>query len=318
MSLRSALLADWPLKLTSLVLSVMLWLAASGEEPASGLLSVEVRVHPPPGRTIVHPPDPLRATVVGPRRDLLKLSGGPLLLTRILPDTLTADSVQLEFAPLDLILPHGVSARVQDIEPHRETVELDPVAQRMVTVHPVVRLAADSGYELEGGVSVVPGEVRIAGSQDAVARIDSVVTLPLTPARAGGFTETRVAIDTGTLGGIRVFPSRVTVSLTVHATGTRALWPVPVQLASATADAWQLDRDLVVVRVHGPRGRLGALTPDSVVVTVEQPATGLVPGRAALRVVAPAGLTGTAAPESVTVAPRREGPRGEQGRAEHG
>ena len=49
MSPRAALTADLPLKLTSLALSVFLWLLAAGEEPVSALMKVDLTVQAPPG-----------------------------------------------------------------------------------------------------------------------------------------------------------------------------------------------------------------------------------------------------------------------------
>ncbi|HEU4589253.1 MAG TPA: hypothetical protein VFS11_11415 [Gemmatimonadales bacterium] len=304
MRLRAALLDDWPLKLTSLALSVLLWLVASAEESASGLLKVAVQVQPPGGRVIVRAPDQLRATIVGPRRDLLKLAAERLILTRLLPDTLTADSVQLDFAPADLVLPHGINARVQDIEPRRVTVELNPVIQRLVPVRPVVVVAPDSGFELVGGVGVAPAQVRVAGPREAVDGVDSVATLPLSVHRADGPSQERIAIDTAALGPVRVLPTRVTVSINVQASGERSLSDVPVQLPVARLGGRRPDPELVTVRLHGPRARLGALSADSIAVVLEPP---LGAGdRAALRLHVPAGIRGVVIPDTVSLVRRGE------------
>lgn len=302
MTLRAALTADWPLKLTSLALSVLLWLVASSEEPASGLLRVELKVQPPPGRTVVRDPGQLRATVVGPRGDLIRLSRDNLVLTRILPDSVSADSVSLTIDPGDLVFPGNTTVRVQDVEPRQVAVELNPVAQRTVPVHPVLRIQPQSGFEVVGGVAVMPGEVRIAGPSDRVAAIDSALTVPLELSHANGPTEERLVVDTTGFGPVRAFPSRVTVSLNVQAVGERTIWPVPVQIPSASA--LRPDRDTVTVRVRGPRARLAGLTPDSVAVTVEPAPPGNPAGRAALRVLVPHGLSGKATPDSVTLARR--------------
>lgn len=303
MRLRAALTADWPLKLTALALSVLLWLIASSEEPASALVSVELRVQPPPGRRVVREPGRVRATVVGPRRDLLRLSHGSLVLTRILPDSLTSDTASLTITPEDLVFPGASGIRVQDVEPRRVAVELNPVAQRTVPVHPVVRIQSQSGYELVGGVAVVPGEVRLAGPADRLAAIDSARTVPLELAGADGPAEQPVMVDTTGFGPVRVFPSRVTVSLNIQAMGERTLWPVPVQLPAALR--LRPDHDTVTVRVRGPRARLAGLTPDSVAVTAEPGAAVTPPARVALRVLVPPGLSGKATPDSVTLSPGR-------------
>jgi hypothetical protein len=299
--LPTALTADWPLKLTAVALSVLLWLFASSEEPASGLLQVELRVQPPPGRAVLHPLEPLHATAVGSRRELLRLSRDNLFFTRILPDTLTADSVRLDIDPSDVVLPGNANVRIQDVEPRQVTVELNAISQRTVPVRPVVRIQSDSGFELVGGIAVVPGEVRLAGPRDGVAALDSVRTVPLEIASADGPTEERVMVDTSGFGSVRVFPSRVTLTLNVQAISERTLWPVPVQLPSALAASLKLDRDTVTVRVRGPRYRLAHLTPDSVTVTLAAgPINGATPVRVALRVMVPAGLTGKTTPDSVS------------------
>lgn len=299
MTLRSVLLADWPLKATSVALSVVLWLVASSEESASSLLAVRVRVQPPAGRSVIREPEALRATVVGPRRELLKVAGSNLLVSRLLPDTLTADSVRLDFTPGDVVLPRGADLRVQDLEPREVTVELTPVAQRLVPVRPVLRVAPEAGYELSGPVTVMPGEVRVAGPRERVQAIDSVATVGVDLARADGPFEERVPLDTAGLGPVHVFPARVTVSANVQRMGERTLWPVPVRLPSALAATLRPERDSVTVRVRGPRARLRDLTPDSVLVTLDRPGAGAT--RAALRVLAPAGFRAKASPDSVTL-----------------
>ena len=91
----AALLRNWPLKLTSLFLAVVLWLLAAGEEPASRLVAAELQVRPPAGRVLAQPLAPVTVAVVGPRRELLKLGASRVILTRLLPDTVTADSVTM-------------------------------------------------------------------------------------------------------------------------------------------------------------------------------------------------------------------------------
>ena len=111
-------------------------------------------------------------------------------------------------------------------------------------------------------------------------------------------------VDTSGFGPVRVFPSRVTVSLNVQAVGELTLWPVAVQVPSALP--YRPDRDTVTVRVRGPRARLATLTSDSVAVTLGP--VGTSPGRVGLRVILPPGLSGKASPDSVTLA--RRGQRG--------
>jgi hypothetical protein len=120
----AALLRNWPLKLTSLFLAVVLWLLAAGEQPASRLVAAELQVRPPAGRIVARPLAPVTVAVVGPRRELIKLGASRVILTRLLPDTVTADSVTLVLGTADVELPSGVRVTVQDLQPRQVVVRL--------------------------------------------------------------------------------------------------------------------------------------------------------------------------------------------------
>lgn len=302
MTLRGALTADLPLKLTSLGLSVFLWFLAAGEEPASALVPVDVTVRPPAGRSLLRAAGPVRALVTGPRRELLKLTAAPMHLLRTLPDTTAADLVQLELTPGELELPRGVDVHVQDVVPRAISVELDSTFQRVVPVRADVRLPPETGHVLSA-IAVVPGTVRLLGPRDAIQRIDSVRTLPLEVAQADGPVEETLALDSSGFGRVRVVPAEVTVRVSIEAVGERTLTRVPVRMPSDLAATVRLERATVEVRVRGPTARLGSLSRDSVPVVVDW-AGPPGEGRAALRVLAPAGIEAHALPDSLSLVRR--------------
>ena len=206
---------NWPLKLTSLLLAVMLWVVATAEQPASRVLPVTLVPQGPAGRSFNGDPPAITALVVGPRRELIKLTGAHLTLTRILPDTITGRAVTLDLLPSEVEIPRGGEVRVQDIQPRQITLQLDPVVFRSVPVHPDLRLELDSGTRLMRAVQVFPGVVRLTGPADLVAKIDSVKTIPLGVERVEGVFERSVAVDTEGFGTVRVFPADVMISFEV-------------------------------------------------------------------------------------------------------
>jgi hypothetical protein len=303
-SLRAALTADLPLKLTSLALSLFLWFLAAGEEPVSTLMPVDLAVQPPAGRTLLHPPPDVRALVVGSRRELLKLSAAPVRITRVLPDSVEGDQVRVDLSPGEIELPRGITARVQDVEPRAITVALDATEQRVVPVHPVVRIAGAAGYAV-GRIVVVPGTVRLLGPADRIGGIDSLPTEPLEVTGPEGPVEQTLALDTAGLGpGVRVEPHQATVRVEIEPLHERIFAAVPVRLRSRAAAAWEPSIDSVTVRVRGRAGPLAALEADSVLVLAEWPGA-RPPARVALRVVLPAGVSGRAEPDSVDIVARR-------------
>lgn len=302
MSLRDALTANLPLKLTSLGLSIFLWFLAAGEEPARALLPVEIAVQAPAGRSVVSTGGPVRALVTGPRRELLKLTASPMRLTRALPDSLEADDIRLELAPGDLELPRGADIHVQDVQPRELTVRLDSTFQRVVPVQAVVRLQPE-GEHVMTAIGVVPGTVRLFGPRALLRNIDSVRTLPLEVERADQPVEETLALDTSGFGRVRAVPAFVTVRVEVEAMGERLLTKVPIRLPSDLAAVTRPDQGEVTVRVRGARARLAGLSRDSVPVVVDWSGPP-VPARAHLRVLAPVGLTATAEPDSVALVRR--------------
>ncbi len=299
MSLRSALTANLPVKITSVVLSIFLWFLAAGEENTSTLLPVSVAIRAPAGRTLLRPAGPLHALVVGSRRELLKLSATPLRLSRILPDTTMADEVRLDLDPGDLEIPSGISVRVQDVQPRALVIALDSTFQRVVPVRAVVRLRADTGYAL-GAISVVPGTVRLMGSREQLQALDSARTEPLEIARADGPVENVVRLDTSGFGTVRLSPEEVSVRVEVEAVGSRMIAGVPIRLSSAMAGALRPERQTARVRVSGAAARLAALAPDSLLIILDGADPGQ-PGWARLRVIAPPGVAAHVEPDSVAL-----------------
>ena len=299
MDVRAALTANWPLKLTSLFLAVLLWVVAAAEEPSSLVAQVALLVEPPPGRTIERVPSNVSVLFVGSGRELLRLSATPLTLTRVLPDTLTARDVTLELAPADIALPRGLKVQVQDVQPRHVVVVLDTLYQRLVPVRAAVRVHAESGFALVGPITVVPATVRVAGPEALVRGIGEVSTVPVEFTRAQGQLDQEVAIDTASLGGLRIFPAEVSIQADLEPEATREFPAVPVRLSAAAARITLLERDTVAVMVRGAPARISALSPESLLVVVDGIGDEQFGRRAALRVLAPVGVTARARPDSV-------------------
>jgi hypothetical protein len=301
-SLKSAFTANLPVKITSVVLAIFLWLLAAGEENASALLPVDVAIRAPTGRSLLGPAGPLHALVVGPRRELLKLSATPLRLSRIVPDSTVADEYRLELDPGDLEVPQGISVRVQDVQPRALVIRLDSTFQRVVPVRAVVNLRPETGFVL-GAISVVPGTIRLMGSHQSLLSLDSARTEPLEIAEADGPVEDVVDLDTSGFGTVRAMPQEVTVRVDVEVIRSRTFAGVPIRLTSATAGALRPARETVRVRVSGAAGRLATLTADSLFIVVDGTDSGQ-PRRVRLRAIVPPGVAARTEPDSVDLVVR--------------
>jgi YbbR domain-containing protein len=103
-----------------------------------------------------------------------------------------------------------VKVTVQDVEPREIDVLLDRRAQRTVAVRAMVQ--TDSGFALEGALSIAPVAVRVSGPRSLVATLDSVDTEPLDLRGMAGSFERQVQLDTTGRSVLRMTPLVVTLS----------------------------------------------------------------------------------------------------------
>lgn len=206
----SRLAANWPLKLTSLLLAIALWSVAAFEEPSTRLIRIQLQVTPPEGRTVIAAPATAQALVTGSARELLELATRPPVLARAIPDSVAARRVTLVLSPADVVLPRGIKADVRDVQPSEITVELDSLYQRLVPVRASLLAHADPA-PVDGIVTITPGLVRISGAVAAVRQVDAVNTVPFTLPRRADSAGVTVALDTTLMRGVRVAPSAVII-----------------------------------------------------------------------------------------------------------
>ncbi len=109
--------------LAALVLAVALWFIVSAEESSATWVPVRVVLTLDSAVTLSEPVAPVRAFVIGRRRDLLQLLQSPPVLQRAITQD-APDSVRIELHEQDLDLPSGSDARVRDLQPRLLTVRL--------------------------------------------------------------------------------------------------------------------------------------------------------------------------------------------------
>jgi hypothetical protein len=303
--IRTAILVNWPAKLTALLLSGVLWAAVAAEEPTTQLVPVNLEVDPPSGRRLAGELPPVQAVYVGSTRELIKLYSSPPVIRKVLPDTLTGSEYQLELSPQDLIAGRRINVRPEDVQPRAVTIRLDAVVQRSVAVEPRVTIVPDSDFAVVGGIGVSPPTVVVSGPDSAVRALSTIPTVRLELRSVSSPVRRTLAIDTTGMGAVRVSPESVQVSADVTFVAERVLPGVPVTVRS-DRPGLTADPGVVLVTIRGASRRLASLTRDSLVV-IASPVTGDSTERVILEVITPDGVTGIAMPDSVTLTRRPRG-----------
>ncbi len=293
--IKSALAANWPIKITALALAAVLWAALSAVQPTAQFVPVRLDIQIPDNRILAQELPQVQAVVSGPPRELIKLYTNPPVLTKVVPDSATGSTVIIDLSPQDVILQPDEKVTLQDIVPRRLVVYLDDVRRRSVPVYAPGIIRAASGFVLLGGrVSVVPESVVVLGPAAQVNRIGRLYTIPLDLPAVRSTIRRSVPIDTTALGVVTLSQPQVEIEVRVDQITQRIIGGVPVVIGGGV---WGSVPSTVQVTVRGPAARLLTLNRDSLLVTA--PAAAAEGDKLALSVRSPTGLTATVAPDSV-------------------
>jgi hypothetical protein len=212
-SVRGAVVRHWPLKLAALALSVILWVVVALEKPSTQLVGIQLDLALAPDVATAQPLPPIKAVVSGPQRELIKLTA-PLVIHAAIPESGIGAGGgvrrHLTISPADVQLPRDVKVTVQEVEPREIDILLDRRIQKTVAVRAVVE--PDSGYALDGPLTVAPAAVRVTGPRTLLFSLDSIATEPLDLRGVAGSFQRSVPLDTSGRTVLRMVPPSVTLS----------------------------------------------------------------------------------------------------------
>jgi hypothetical protein len=300
---------NWLIKLVALALSVMLYVAVAAQQPTTQLFQLKLAVDLPPGRTLTSKAPTVAVQLSGRGSELMKLRAFPPVIKRAVPDTLAGAVWTVRLQPSDVQLPPRVDVRVDEIVPREIDLLLDAVARKEVPIVARVTVVAESGYVLQGGLSLTPAIARVVGPDDQLAGIDSVTTVPVHISGVTGSFVRKVPLDTSVLGIVRVAPKDVEISGNVGALAERSFAGIPVVTGAGALTNFVVVPARVSVAVRGPEEIVSRLTRDSLRVVASLRGRAVAGAYARLTVVAPPGVTARAVPDSVALQ-RRAGRRG--------
>ena len=123
MALFQRAFANWPLKLTSVLLAILLWVVAALEEPINRRVRAHLELEAPSGRVIVGAPTTATVQLTAPAREFLKLGSRPVEVLKTVVDSAEGDRI-VDLDPADVILPRGITARALDVLPAHVAVRV--------------------------------------------------------------------------------------------------------------------------------------------------------------------------------------------------
>jgi hypothetical protein len=199
------LFANWPLKLTSVLLALLLWVIATLEEPVTRRVRARIELDPPADRTVTVALATASVQLTAPAREFLKLGTRPVTLAKVLLDS-TEGTHTLSLTPADVVLPRGISARALDVQPGEVSYRM--VARsgseiRSRSWHGVpVAVPGPSGSRWLAVPDTVTVVVRAPAARLAGLDLDSIVVIAR-PDTSTGAASLRVIAPPGVTAEVR-------------------------------------------------------------------------------------------------------------------
>ncbi len=193
---RRIFIQDWGLKLVALAMTLVLWLAVTGQNtPETIRTGVRLNFIRPPDLDISNePPKSVDAFLTGSRSKLSSLSMPDLVATVDLSDHRPGDRVvRLSVDRVKMTLPPGVV--IESFQPSTIPVRLEPRVERQLEIEVKLEGKVAAGYEVYGAKPVQP-TVRVRGPASRIEVLQRAPTEAISiEGKKEGFTSSRVPID---------------------------------------------------------------------------------------------------------------------------
>lgn len=291
-SFARGLLDNIGVKLIALVVAMVIWFNASGQQTDKRDYTAELSfVNLPDSVTITgRIPTQVRLNVTGTRRELLFLGFRKINMlvnmARANPGRFTQ-----RLSVSDLILPPGIEpGDVRIIEPRAVDVNLERLINKRLRVAVILNGGLAEDLLLNRTPEARPLWVAAVGPESALEPMEKVPTKPIDLSRVRESSDREVQLDFDNKV-ISCTPDRVMVSLSVSVRGTRVLANVPPTiLYDNDRNMTEVFPKTVSLTIEGPKALLDTLSSSDISVLVDL--TGKPPGRYTLapEIIVPEGV----------------------------
>jgi YbbR domain-containing protein len=175
--LRKLFLEDWGLKLLALAITVVLWLAVTGQnQPVTLRVSgVQLSFLRPNGLEISNePPGTVEVVLTGSKDKLDRIGPRDLVATVDLSDQKAGERVvKLSLDRMKMGLQEDV--KIQEFHPATVSIRLEPIIEASLEVDVKFEGKLPEGYEIVS-VNVKPARVRLRGPADRISALRKAAT----------------------------------------------------------------------------------------------------------------------------------------------
>ncbi len=274
MSFRSSIFNNPHLKVAALVVGIVLWTFAKGEQEGERLFLVPLVLrNMPEGLTSVEViPENISVLLAGDNKELVRLDlwGEPYAVV----DMTGAQSdrtFRVSMSPANVVLPRDSKVQVVEVrDPRNLDLEIDRLIDRRVRVEPVVEGEPAPGFFVLGHQTSLPDSVFVFGPESVVSELSAVRTSVLNISGRRNRVDAARAIESRGTWNLHAVPKEVRVVVDIEGTRMITLSDVPLvferELGFSEATVAPYGVELTF---SGPEHLALALTPEDVTVVVD-------------------------------------------------
>jgi YbbR domain-containing protein len=172
--MRKVLFEDWSLKLLAIVVTVVLWLAVTGQnQPVTQRAAVQLNFLRPAGMEISNEvPGNVEVMLTGSPAKLEEI-GSRLVATIDITDQKPGERVVRLLDRVQMAIPPGVT--IQSFRPATVPIRLEPIVETQLDVEVKVEGTLPEGYEVTG-FATNPPRVRLRGPSDRIKALQKALT----------------------------------------------------------------------------------------------------------------------------------------------
>lgn len=268
------LMNNMNLKIAAVIVAVVLWAFAKGEQTTDGMLSIPLRLrNVPEGLTAVRrPPETVDVVFTADTKELVKLRlwGEPYAVINM--SEAAADRVlRVGLSAANVVLPRDSDVQVLEVrDPKSLDIEVERLENRRVVVEPVTDGQLAEGYYMLARAVSMPESVTVYGPSRIVRGMGSVKTAPLSiEGRRSRLEAARSIVFDGDWN-LHAVPKEVRVLVEVEGTQVVHLAQVPIDFRREPGfSSVTLEPLTAELELSGPEHVVTRLRPEDITVLVD-------------------------------------------------
>ena len=274
MSLRRVVANNLSLKVAAVVVAVVLWMFAKGEQTTDQLVSIPLILRDiPDGLTISErPPQTIDVVFEGDMKELLKLRiwGEPHAVIDM--SGAAADRVlRVGLSAANVVVSRDADVQILEVRnPRSLDFEVDRLEERRLPVEPLTEGELADGYYVLARAVSMPDSVTVYGPRRVMRELRSVRTEPLDLSGRRSRVEAARRVVFDAPWNLHSVPREVRVIVEVEGTTFARLDDVPVGLRQEPGfGSVSIDPPTVSLELSGPEHVASRLGPDDVSVLID-------------------------------------------------